>query len=264
LLAFLLLKLITANGTFVILFSCMDPKDILAQLGFSEKEVRVYLAALQLGMCPVSSIARRAKLNRSTTFVILKVLADRGIAQYSLKGRARYYTVLPPRDLHDYFTGRLSMFYESIPIIPVLTHSAVTPQVTLYEGMDDVRRVYEEYVTAKSSIWNYFHPEETYECLGYDYVQSFVQKRIARNIPIRCIVQDTPQGRRVEGVAKKELREVRVVSSKSLTIKAEILLYDNVITIFMWEHLLALKIENEAIVDTQKGIFDLVWKSLKP
>ena len=54
---------------------------ILRQLGFSSKEATVYLAALELSMAPVSVIARKARLERSTTFEVLKKLSEKGVAQ---------------------------------------------------------------------------------------------------------------------------------------------------------------------------------------
>ena len=44
----------------------------LQQYGFSEKEAKVYLASLELGTAPGSTIARHAGEKRVTVYAILK------------------------------------------------------------------------------------------------------------------------------------------------------------------------------------------------
>ena len=39
----------------------------LQKIGLSEKEAKVYLAALELGQASVQNIARKAEVNRATT-----------------------------------------------------------------------------------------------------------------------------------------------------------------------------------------------------
>ena len=54
-------------------------KEKLQELGLSEKEARVYLALFELGPSVVSGLAKKAGINRSTTYVILETLAKRGL-----------------------------------------------------------------------------------------------------------------------------------------------------------------------------------------
>ncbi|MBI4087815.1 TrmB family transcriptional regulator, partial [Candidatus Kaiserbacteria bacterium] len=54
------------------------PKE-LEDLGLSEKEARVYLAALELGQNTAERIAKQASVNRSTTYVQLDSLMKMGL-----------------------------------------------------------------------------------------------------------------------------------------------------------------------------------------
>ena len=51
----------------------------LQKIGLSEKEAKVYLAAMELGQAPVQKIAQKAKVNRATTYVILEGLQKKGV-----------------------------------------------------------------------------------------------------------------------------------------------------------------------------------------
>ena len=55
----------------------MDQQHIIATLidnGFSKKEAKVYIASLQLGTAPISSIARTMGENRVTIYATMKNL----------------------------------------------------------------------------------------------------------------------------------------------------------------------------------------------
>ncbi|MFB6225205.1 MAG: helix-turn-helix domain-containing protein, partial [Candidatus Paceibacteria bacterium] len=49
----------------------------LRNLGFSEKESRVYVASLQIGSAPMQKIAASAGVNRATTYVLVESLMHR-------------------------------------------------------------------------------------------------------------------------------------------------------------------------------------------
>ena len=57
-------------------------QNILAKLGLSEKEAKVYVTCLEIGPASVRSIAQAAGVNRGTTYDIIRSLQQRGLAAY--------------------------------------------------------------------------------------------------------------------------------------------------------------------------------------
>ena len=53
-------------------------KPILSQLDLNENDVKVFLAAFELGYAPASAIAKQAGLNRITAYEALKRLVKKG------------------------------------------------------------------------------------------------------------------------------------------------------------------------------------------
>ncbi|MDB5259705.1 MAG: transcriptional regulator TrmB [Candidatus Taylorbacteria bacterium] len=74
-------------------------EQILQELGLKEKEVKTYLAVLELGHATPAHIARLTGINRSTTYSIAKELIARGIIVEDVGGKQNYLTALPPEDL---------------------------------------------------------------------------------------------------------------------------------------------------------------------
>src|SRR3989338_3097502 len=71
-------------------------KKALEAIGLGEKEVRVLTALLESGPTFAAAVARRAKLNRTTTYGILKELMQRGLVTSAEdRGVLRYQSIAP-------------------------------------------------------------------------------------------------------------------------------------------------------------------------
>ena len=64
----------------------------LRDFGLSENEVSVYIALLQGGSDTAANIAKKAKLNRSTTYVQLDTLMNYGLASTFKKGKKTFFS----------------------------------------------------------------------------------------------------------------------------------------------------------------------------
>lgn len=73
----------------------------LRKLGLKEKEVSVYLAALELGFDSVQNIAKRTGLSRPTVYEIIKALTGKGLMreikrQGTIRGERTYFAAESP------------------------------------------------------------------------------------------------------------------------------------------------------------------------
>jgi len=76
----------------------------LRKLGLKEKEVSVYLAALELGFTSVQNIAKQAGLSRPTVYEIIKELIKKGLLreikrQGAVRGERTYFAAESPDNL---------------------------------------------------------------------------------------------------------------------------------------------------------------------
>lgn len=75
----------------------------LQQIGFSDKEISVYLCVLESGKLSAASISRITKINRTTIYSVVKELINKGLIQEDLGGVNRYYAAMPVEDLHNLY-----------------------------------------------------------------------------------------------------------------------------------------------------------------
>ena len=71
----------------------------LRKLGLNEKEVKVYLAGLELGTVPVKKLSEFTKIPRATVYEILKSLKEKGFFEESKVGKRRVFVAKSPREI---------------------------------------------------------------------------------------------------------------------------------------------------------------------
>ncbi len=243
----------------------MDIRSILLNFGFTSKEATTYLATLELGMAPASVIARKAKMKRTTVHEILQKLSTKGFVEFFRKKNAKYFSVLPPRQLLRKYEDHVESLRSSLPQMLAIENRIVhKPKVSFYEGKEDLRRLYMDILRSSTEILNYFHPEKLFEYFGEEWVRhQVIEERVKRKLPVRVIMPDSPLAKRFLSRAGKELRTARIIRDTSLQIPNEIYLYDNKYSIFSFDDDLAFQIESNDVVTSQRSIFELAWASGK-
>jgi sugar-specific transcriptional regulator TrmB len=106
----------------------------LQNYGLSEKEARVYLTVLELGTSIASTIARRAEINRVTTYTILEELRKSGIVNETTKDGVKYYSVISPDILLKQLEQKYESFKEKVPeLLAMAEKFGSKPKLTYYE-----------------------------------------------------------------------------------------------------------------------------------
>lgn len=236
-------------------------QNILKNIGLTPKEAKVYLAALELGPSPASDIALRAKVNRVSAYDILEKLIKRGfINSYSQK-RIRYFSATEPDILRQDIRKKYLDFKEALPDLRRLHGSTYIPRIRYYEGLDGVKRVYADTLTAKTEIFNYADSKSIRE-FWPNYDQEYVDERVKRRIYLRGIAPLDEYGKKVAAENEKKHREIRLVPAGPYAFANEINIYDDKVSIvsFGKNEVVGIIIESSEIANTQRAIFMMAWE----
>lgn len=242
--------------------------DKLLKLGLSQKEAAIYMASMELGVAsPVSTIARKAKINRTTAYDILDIMSKKGIIVSYTHKKHRYYEALPPAKLVAYLKEESNKYSrladEASALLPELnTHYRVSgrPRIYFYEGEEGLIRVYEETLTSSEEILAYASDQANQIAIPW-YFPNYYKRRAAKKIPIRALFPDTPKDRERHELDKKELRRSRLLPKNKMDFNPEINFFDNKIMIADWKEKLGIIIESEEIVKVFKQSFELAWEA---
>jgi len=250
-------------------------EQLLKSLGFSGKEIQVYLAALRLGMQPASVLAKHVKMNRVTTYVICRKLIEKGVANVVTRRNVQYFTVEKPDALIRYaehqkqeWERKKVAVEKHLPEFSVyLQEYSSVPKVRFYEGEEGIKTVYEDTLKFGGVIRAFLTvdtiPEGIKGFLMDEYMPALKKKKIKSEI----IAADSEVARRYQERDAKYMRKTVLVKPHSFPFETEIALYgkERVAFISFKEgDLTAVIIENQAIFHTLSAIFELLFKDKKP
>lgn len=241
----------------------------LQKLGFSFKEATLYLAALELGEAsPVSVLAKRASVNRTTAYDILENLVSRGLILASDHKNHRTYQALDPSRLVEHLKEESVKFArmanEAKRMLPELSthYRALTdrPRIYFYEGEEGLVRVYEETLKSTEEIRAFANAQVNQDTLGW-YFPRYYKRRAELGIPIRGILSDNPVDFDLHIKDKEQLRTSRIIPKSKLDFSPEVNFFDNKIMIADWKEKLGIIIESREIAHMFKQIFELAWEA---
>ena len=131
----------------------MDTK-ILEKIGFTEGEVRVYLALLELGSSSTGHIIDKSHITSSKVYLILERLEQKGLVSHVIRNNVKYFQVADPNRLLDYLAKKkeeLESDTENIKkIIPALKLKREMfhelQETTMYQGFKGFQTSLEEFI----------------------------------------------------------------------------------------------------------------------
>lgn len=242
----------------------------LTNFGLTEKEAAVYLALLELDTSPVSDIARKAHINRSTTYVLLESLQKKGLV--SIAGEkdndVKLFSAAEPERLSQIAEEGAKKYRDLVSsaeaLVPELAALKLEDRrktrVRYFDGIEGVIATYEDTLTASEPISAYASSENMPEILP-KYFPEYYARRAKRNIPIRSIHPSTPQARERMTHNDEELRTAAIVPAETYGFSPEIKIYDNKIVFMSLKEEFGIIIESQELADAMKKVFALSWKA---
>jgi sugar-specific transcriptional regulator TrmB len=250
----------------------MEIQVILKNFGLSEKEVAVYLSLVELGPSSVREIAAKSKVNRGTTYDILKSLIGIGIVSYYNKESKQYFMAEEPEKLLAAIDQKKEDLDEvrenieqSLPLIKILFEKqGGKPVVKFYEGSKGVRKIFEDVLdevmlAADKTYYLYSSATAEHRKNVYGSMPDFSEKRIKKGIKVKII--SLGEGGKLAGLDE---RKQMPVGSKDLKATHEIIYAGKIahISIDSNQEPVGVVIQNEEIYNMQRMIFEYTWSKL--
>ncbi len=233
-------------------------------VGLTEKEAQVYLATLENGTSVVSDIAKSAGYNRITTYTILEKLLLRGLVSQTNKKDTKHFTAVAPEIFAKDVMQRARDFKQDIPLLKSLAGGQESrPVVQFFEGLEGVKKAYQETLKSRTEILNYANSKNLREH-WQNYDDEYVAKRAKKKKFLRGLAPDDEPGCMVRADDKKYFREIRLLPQKLFWVENEINIFDDKLLITSFEpQIFAILIQSKAVADTQRQIFEMSWMFAK-
>ena len=236
--------------------------ETLKQLGLSDNETKVYLAALELGQATVQELGKKSGVKRTTVYTAIDGLKEKGIVSQIKKGAKTFLIAESPEILGQIAERRAQMFKESLPELKSIYNiTGNKPKVRFYEGQEGYLAVYGNILKEKpKELLGVASYENFKKHIDEQYEEIWTQKRIKQGVFLRWLDFETPsvQARVDEG--RKGLREIRFLP-KEFSFSATMFIYNEKVIMVSGKQkeFLAVVIENAEFSQMQKQVFEMLW-----
>lgn len=243
----------------------------LHHFGLSDKEAKVYIAALELGPSPVQAISKKAGVNRATTYVQIATLNGRGLMSSFDKGKKRYFAAESPERLMALYEDEMhhlkekeDVLKEMLPELKRMRPVDGVPTVRLFEGQDGLEAVRQELLKSESKNFEDFAGHEVYfKSVPTASARRQFERVKSLGIKGKVILVSEDPGKFIPADRPTHL-DRRVVSAEKYDVPGEIAVFDNKVTMLAYKgDPVAIMIESKEIAQIVRSLFQLAWEKVK-
>ena len=244
----------------------------LKDIGLADKEIIVYLTALKVGSQPVSVLAKSSCLNRTTTYVILKKLLEKGLMSKYTKGDVQYFTPSSPENIRIYVERRkceLDLAEENITsLIPdmekIMQYSPKSTKIRLFEGVEGIKALYDYTLEVGARVDEYLFHYDANNPVMWDFWNLYMVRRTEKKIPIRLLAAEDETSIWAKRQDKKLLRETRIVPADKFPFSHNLILifgdYYGYVSYAEGEYGGAL-IHDKHLAEVERAMFEYIWET---
>jgi len=234
----------------------------LQSAGLTEIEAKIYLASLELGQTSVSRIANKAGVKRTTVYLSIENLIQKGLISALKRGGKSQYYAEDPRNLERMMSEKKERISKLMPKLLALTNLIDRkPEIRYFEGENGIKEVLKDSLEYPKQEICMMYSESYIEDFDATFFSDYyTPERISRKIFSRAILPNTDQMRRHISQNARELRQTKLIAPTLFNIKIEIMIYgEQKVSIISYKEKFALIIESPQIYESLKSIFETIW-----
>lgn len=243
----------------------------LIKLGLPDKAAAVYLSSLEIGPAPVQQIARKARVVRATTYVVLEALMQQGLVTQYKEGKKTLFSAEPPRQLmrllekqREEIEDKERHLGELLPQLQVLMKGASgSPTVRYFAGREGLRAIRQEiirYSEPGDMVYNFTPADHLIGVFPQD--DAFYPQRIAKGIIAKTIFTTNSQKLKRQWLSEEstKLTEQRFVPPEKFPVTCGMTIFKNRIAFGSYTgKQMGVVIESDVMTDMMRRLFELAW-----
>ncbi len=239
---------------------------LLKDLGLNDKAASTYLVLLNIGLNPASTIAKKAKQNRSNCYAILETLVNKGFSEKIIKNNVTYFQAVEPKFILNQYKAKrydldeqIENLESSINELEKLKNPNQTkPKVIFYQGETGIQNMLEETLSCNDKMMRVYTCLDELTPIIPQYLASYFKRRTTKGLFVKAIFPASKTSYLRKKRDSLEMRESRLIP-KEFNFNIDISIYDNKVAITSFKEDFGVLIESKSIADAQKKIFDLIW-----
>ena len=237
--------------------------ELFRELGFTEREVKVYLALLDLGSTTVGPITSKTKLQAAKVYETLDKLKEKGLVNYIIISKTKYFQASDPKEIINLLDERKRRFKEILEELRLKQKDTSFKQIAIvHEGFKAFKALFNriaDELNRGDSYWTFAFKDEYSTISAPLFLRNFHQALEDKNIDDRVIAHV-----HIKKNIKKAFegnKNIKIKFTKNDTPLGVIIIKDKVINLIWGERPTAIEITSEQIHKQYKNFFLELWKT---
>jgi len=239
----------------------MIEEKVLTDMGLTQIEAKVYLAALELGQDTVLHIAKRAGVKRPTCYVTLANLFERGLVTKIEKKTTTYFAAESPKVILNKYKEKIANFEDLIPFFEAKSNIGPKPKIRYYEGKEELLNIYLKVIHPSKEMY-FFGTDIGKLMSAFPKLIDEYEKSVYGGKKIYMEIISNDQNARAYAKKYGAKRPVKIMPD-DLPVHADVAITENKLFIVSLDNLFGVLIESEDLAKTFKNFFLLAWRAAK-
>ncbi|KKW19411.1 MAG: Transcriptional regulator, TrmB [Parcubacteria group bacterium GW2011_GWA2_51_10] len=235
----------------------------LAELGLSKQEATVYVAALQTGFGSISTIAKKAGIKRPTAYYIIDELIKKNLISRAPKGKRTFYVAEHPNTLLANLRAQEDRLMSQLPLLESMLNSAGNkPRIRFYEGKEGIKAMYAEVFSTHQKLLAIGSMQDISKHFSENECAEWFKLLSDKGGKIYDLVDDAPATRKYAKAAYRKGHGPLKYLPKDFKLGTDTIITGNKVALISYSALIGVLIENDEIAQTQRQMFEFMWKHL--
>lgn len=239
----------------------------LQAIGLTDKQAKVYVAALFLGPSSAQKISQQAEVNRATTYVILEELIQMGVVSQSSEGKKTVFVAEGAEAIDRHIelvkknlTEQQAELKNLKPELETIARDSqsTTPQVFFFkgkDGVDQVNKYYRKHAKPNSTTYVMFNVDEA-DRLAKEAGQTSVEFRKKKNIAVQTMYYSDKIEIKSDSKINRQSKRLEFKPKADITLQEDFAILSS----YRDSSLVSMVLESKDIVEALRQVFEMAWQ----
>ena len=243
----------------------------LQEAGLTPHPAALYETLVRRGPLPASKATLHAAVPRTLGYAVLKQLEDVGlVSKTDQPGKVAQFSAAHPNLLQERIEASAKSAERAATalksILPDLSSAynlaTSRPGIRFYEGLEGIKAVLEDTLTAKETIYSYADLDMVEKHIG-EINRDYVAKRERLGLKKKVLFPDTQENRFVLEGYHVKITDAKLIPAGGHSFQTVMQIYDGKISYFTLgtEALVGVIITDPHIYEMHKALFESLWES---
>ena len=165
---------------------------ILEDLGFTNAEIKIYLALLELGTSTAGPIIEKSGLQSSVVHMTLNKLVTKGFVSFVKEGQRNHYQATNPEHISTYIDEKKKQFEQILPELLIKQQLAKQKfEMTAFRGIKGVKELLLELLEAGGKEHHTFGSSKKSLMLGESFWLNYHKRRLEKGIFAKLLFNES-------------------------------------------------------------------------